>query len=249
MHDPIDDWRILPGDRGVEADEVHVWRVALDRPEAGARRCFHVLSADELVRVERLHFEQDRFRFAAGRSALRTILGRILGEAPARLAFEYAENGKPRLAHRQSKGQLEFNVSHSHSLALVAVARSRRVGVDVEQVRELADMGEIVERFFSRQERAAFAEIDHDQRTVAFFRGWVRKEAVLKVIGAGMSLPLDSFDVELTPGEPAKLLRIEGPPGEAQRWKLADLNPAPGFVGALAVEGAGWRLVEREFGE
>ncbi len=249
MHDSIDHWRNLPDDRGVEADEVHVWRVALDRPEADARRCFQVLSADELLRVERLHVEQDRLRFAAGRSALRTILGRIPGEGPARLEFEYAENGKPRLANREIKDQLEFNVSHSHSLALVAVAWSRRVGVDVEQVREMADFGEIVERFFSQHERAAFAKIEHDQRTEAFFRGWVRKEAVLKVTGAGMSLPLDSFDVAITPGEPAKLLRIEGPPDEAQRWKLLDMNPAPGFVGALAVEGAGWRLVEREFRE
>jgi len=247
MHDSIDHWRALPDDRGVEADEVHVWRVTLDRPEADARRCFQLLSADELQRVERLHAEQDRFRFAAGRAALRTILGRILDEGPARLVFEYAKNGKPRLAHRQLRNQLEFNVSHSHSLALVAVAWSRRVGVDVEQVRELADLGEIVERFFSRHERAAFAKIEHDQRTEAFFRGWVRKEAVLKVIGAGMSLPLDSFDVAITPGEPAALLRFDQLPNEAQQWKLMDLNPAPDFVGALAVEGTGWRLVEREF--
>jgi 4'-phosphopantetheinyl transferase len=62
-----------------------------------------------------------------------------------------------------------------------------------------------------------------------------------------MSLPLDSFDVSLSPGEPAKLLHMEGPPGEAERWSLADLDPATGFVAALAVEGGGWQLVVRDF--
>ncbi|HUY34483.1 MAG TPA: 4'-phosphopantetheinyl transferase superfamily protein [Pirellulales bacterium] len=248
MQDPIDHWPILPDERGLETDEVHVWRVTLDRPEADARRCFDLLSTDELLRAERLYSEQDRFRFAAGRSALRSILGRLLDEDPRRLVFEYAENGKPGLANREVKDKLQFNVSHSHGLALIAAAWSRPVGVDVEQVREMADFGEIVERFFSRHERAAFAEIAPDLKADAFFRGWVRKEAVLKVIGAGMSLPLDSFDVEMTPGQPARLLRIEGPPDEARRWSLADLNPAPGFVASLAVEGAGWRLVGRDFG-
>ena len=130
MHDSIDHWRALPDDRGVEADEVHVWRVTLDRPEADARRCFQLLSADELQRVERLHAEQDRFRFAAGRAALRTILGRILDEGPARLVFEYAKNGKPRLAQAAQEStriQREpFTLTGARCRGLVAACRRRR---------------------------------------------------------------------------------------------------------------------------
>ncbi|HEV3003332.1 MAG TPA: 4'-phosphopantetheinyl transferase superfamily protein, partial [Pirellulales bacterium] len=228
-------------------EEVHVWRVALDDPGGNLRDASRVLSPDELRRAERLQFEKDRLAFAIGRSALRTILGRLIGEEPGRLSFEYGPSGKPALATPRQVRALEFNVSHSHGLALVAVSWSRCLGVDVEQVRELDGYAEIVGRFFSAREREAFAGIADQTKREAFFRGWVRKEAVLKAKGAGMSLPLDSFDVSLSPGEPAKLLHMEGPPGEAERWSLADLDPATGFVAALAVEGGGWQLVVRDF--
>lgn len=247
MHAANDAWPLLPNDRGIEVDEVHVWRVELDRPQAEFRRLFGVLSADEVCRATRFHFDQDRNRFAVCRWALRTIVGRLLGEEPSALAFEYSEHGKPDLVAPQNSIALQFNVSHSQGLALIAAARSRRLGVDVEQVREMADLGEIVERFFSPNERAAFAAIGGALKTEAFFRGWVRKESVIKAVGAGMSLPLDSFDVSISPGEPARIQRIETTQGATERWTLVDLDPMPGFVGALAVEGGPWQLVRRLF--
>ncbi|HEV3021672.1 MAG TPA: 4'-phosphopantetheinyl transferase superfamily protein, partial [Pirellulales bacterium] len=164
-------------------EEVHVWRVALDDPGGNLRDASRVLSPDELRRAERLQFEKDRLAFAIGRSALRTILGRLIGEEPGRLSFEYGPSGKPALATPRQVRALEFNVSHSHGLALVAVSWSRCLGVDVEQVRELDGYAEIVGRFFSTRERETFAQIADQANSEAFFRGWVRKEAVLKAKG------------------------------------------------------------------
>jgi 4'-phosphopantetheinyl transferase len=76
----------------------------------------------------------------------------------------------------------------------------------------------------------------------AFFACWTRKEAYLKAKGEGLSLGLDQFEVSVVPGEPAALLSIKGDPKKASHWSLKDLNPGPGYVGALAVKGHGWDL-------
>ena len=76
----------------------------------------------------------------------------------------------------------------------------------------------------------------------AFFACWTRKEAYVKAKGEGLSIPLDQFEVSLVPGRPAALERVFSDPGEAGRWTLQDLLPAPGYAGALCVEGHGWEL-------
>jgi 4'-phosphopantetheinyl transferase len=205
-----------------------------------------VLSADERARADQFRFDRDRRRFIAARRGLRVILGRLLSAEPDLLVFAYSASGKPALGGKWATRGIEFNLSHSHGLALIAVCRSRTLGVDLEHVRALPDMSDIVERFFSSNEQAAFSQLAATEKTEAFFRGWVRKEALLKAKGTGMSVPLASFDVSLRPGEPAKLLHFNGLPKEADRWSLVDLDPAPEFVGALAVEGGDRRLVRHE---
>jgi 4'-phosphopantetheinyl transferase len=76
----------------------------------------------------------------------------------------------------------------------------------------------------------------------AFFHCWTRKEAYIKARGEGLSLPLDQFDVSLVPGEPAAVLGIRQDPSEASRWSLQELDPAPGYAAALAVEAHGLHL-------
>src|SRR5262249_15269295 len=137
---------------------------------------------------------------------------------------------------------LRFNLSHSHDLALLAVVRGRQVGIDVERLRMLDDAGRLVARFFSAWERDEFLALPQPERQAAFVGGWTRKEAYMKATGQGFSRPLEAFDVPLAPGVPPALLRVAGRPDEPARWTLSDLDPGPGFVAAVAVEGAGWRL-------
>ena len=114
--------------------------------------------------------------------------------------------------------------------------------MDVEFVRQDFDLEPFARRFFSPQETASLHALPQDQQVAAFFACWTRKEAYLKARGDGLTLALDSFDVSLEPGEPARLRAVQGDAQEAGRWSLAHLVPKPGFVGALALEGAGWRL-------
>lgn len=238
----IDPWVPAPEDLAPRRDEVHVWRVALDPPSPWVERFEAVLSPVERARADRYHRAGDRARCVVGRGWLRTLLGRYLADDPGRLEFRYGRQGKPELAGPAGVPPLRFNLAHSRDLALLAVVQGRQVGIDMEAIRPLADADRIIARFFSPRERAAYLSLPEPERPDAFFRAWTRKEAYLKATGLGLSLALDQFAVALAPGEPARLVHVEGRPHEPERWALHDLEPGPGFTAALAVEGSGWRL-------
>lgn len=230
-----------------EDAEVHVLSAWLDVPVALRRRLWTFLSPDEQARAERFRFAVHRDRFVVARARLREILGALLGVAPGRLAFGYGARGKPSLARPFAAEDLRFNLSHADGLALYAIARRREVGVDVERVRPLPDAEDIAARFFSTQEQAALRSLAAPKREEAFFACWTRKEAYLKATGDGLARPLDAFDVSVLPGLPARLERVEGDPLEAGRWWLAEVRPAAGYLGAVAVAGGQARVSCREW--
>ncbi len=158
------------------------------------------------------------------------MLARYLTAKPAEFRFSYGNYGKPALVG----GELRFNMSHSHGLALFAVAADRELGVDVEHIRADFATEDIAHRFFSRVEVAVFNALGKEEQVAAFFRCWARKEAYIKAIGRGLSEPLDAFDVTLAPGEAATLLRAER--GDASRWAMFDINAGEQYAASLAVE-------------
>jgi 4'-phosphopantetheinyl transferase len=217
--------------------EVHVWRVPLDRSEAEIHQARGILSTDETLRADRFYFQRDRNAFIAARGALRHLLGRYLGRSPVELAFDYGAYGKPNLRQNSIGLSVEFNVSHSHGLALIAFSMGRRLGVDVEFLRPEIASEEIAERFFSPQEVVELRSLPPAMRTEGFFLCWTRKEAYVKAIGDGLQIPLKSFHVSLTPSEPERLESAD-----SERWKLRSLCPDPAFVGAVVAEGKDWDL-------
>lgn len=221
----------------LKSGEVHVWRACLDISSGLFRQLWATLSPDERLRAERFHFQRDREHFVAARGGLRDIVGRYTGSAPESLRFAYDEFGKPRLSGEAGLESLRFNVSHSHGVALYAVASGREVGVDLEYVREEFACQEIAERFFSRREVAALNALPVEERAAAFFDCWTRKEAYIKALGEGLSHPLHLFTVSLNPDQPAALLYTDDDPKEAARWSLSELFPGQGFRAALALRG------------
>jgi len=206
-------------------DEVHLWRTALDFPPAQLQSLRHSLAADEAARAERCHFERDRRHFIAARGVLRALLGRYLGQAPAAVRFSYGAQGKPALADGEDAAPLHFNLSHAHGVALYAFTRGREVGIDLERLRGDLAATELAQRFFCPGEAAMIQGLAPPARPRAFLRCWTRKEACLKGLGAGLSLPLNQFAVITASGTPT------APAG----WWLLDLEPAPGYLGALAL--------------
>jgi 4'-phosphopantetheinyl transferase len=212
---------------------VHLWRIPL--VETGATASLHeLLSPDERDRAARFHFEKHRRRYVIGRGMLRSILARYVCKSPADLRFNYNPQGRPSLTEECHGVRIEFNLSHSEEMGLLAVVKDRMIGVDIEQLRPMEQT--IAQRFFSDNENAELCLLQDDEWKRGFFNCWTRKEACLKAIGQGISAPLDKFDVSLTPGQPAKLLAARTPLwGDIRRWQLEHLHPAPGYVGAVAI--------------
>lgn len=231
-----------PPDLGLAGDVVHVWRASLDAPPVVERQYRDTLAADEVERAGRFYFEHDRRRFTVARGILRSILSHYIRVRPEELRFRYSRYGKPALDVTHGAVPLRFNVSHSAGLALYAIALEREVGVDVEEVRSNVPFAQIAAGTFSPAENVAFCMLPAHMQPLGFFNCWTRKEAYIKARGMGLSLPLDQFDVSLTPGEPALLLRTAGEPEAVHRWSLQELIPGPGFVGAVAAEGHGWQI-------
>ncbi|MEO8562545.1 MAG: 4'-phosphopantetheinyl transferase superfamily protein [bacterium] len=234
-HPGADVWRTPPAPPLADAD-VHVWRVQLD-DAVDAESYWSVLSDEEQGRARRFYREVHGRRFTVAHGALRVILASYLGEAPESLAFRTGEHGKPSLERASGAGEraLEFNLSHSDDVALVAVAVGRPVGVDVERYSDDTEHLALAERFFSPSEREALRALADDpaRLTEGFFAVWSRKEAYLKAIGCGITRGLHHFDVALAPGTSARILADRLDPTAAERWAMRSIDAAPGFSAAL----------------
>ena len=182
----------------VALDPVHVWSAPVDGREAARRALAEMLAAHASVPVEQIRTE------------------------PAPCVHCGERHGKPYLA-APAGTDLRFNLSHTDGLALVALARGREVGVDVEAMRPGRRAQAIADRRFTPAEAAAVRSAG-DQDSL-FFRLWARKEAYLKATAQGYAGGLDSIDALAPP-----------PPG----WELHDVDAGPGYAAALALAPPGY---------
>ena len=218
-------------------DGLHVWRVGLRSEPSVADRLREYLSRRETERAARFREELHRQRYIVAHGALREILAGYLGTSPAGIVFQYSPEGKPSIEHSGSGPSLFFNLSHSDDLCVVAVARHREIGIDIERAREARDLDDVADRFFSEDERGQLREMPHGERASAFFRGWTAKEAYAKAVGSGLKCPFAAVEVELRESQPARFARIEGRTDTAGRWTLIRPHLASGYVAAIAIEG------------
>ncbi|MCU0545826.1 MAG: 4'-phosphopantetheinyl transferase superfamily protein [Oscillatoriaceae cyanobacterium Prado104] len=236
-------WQTPTANLTISDTEIHLWRAELDRPQSQIQNIAQTLSDSELQRADRFRFDRDKIRFIARRAALRGILSRYLNVAPNQVQFSYGPCGKPEIADNLDSG-ICFNLSDSQGLALYAVTRGRKIGVDLEQIRDIPHIEELANRFFSKQESTALQAVAAEEKIAAFFNCWTRKEAYIKAMGDGLSFPLDKFSVSLIPGEPAKLLNVDGDRSAPELWYLKELVTAPNYIAAIAVECKGDRAFE-----
>jgi 4'-phosphopantetheinyl transferase len=220
---------------GLAPGEVHLWQIHLLGSDDEIRWGRSVLSADEIQRADRYYFERHRRGFIVARAGLRKILSTYLNVLPRDIAFSYGEKGKPNLAPGLAGSGLNFNLSHSGDYGLLAVTQRSCLGVDIEFIDYERASEEIAARFFSPGEVDTLCAVPVGGRAEAFFSCWTRKEAYIKAVGDGLSIPLDSFDVAFGPGVEPALLRVHAPAYES--WKMYNILAPPGYAAALVIEG------------
>ena len=210
----------LPASPVLSSKEVHIWYVSLEQLAIHSPYLSQILSKDERARAIKYRFDRDRQEFIVRRSLLRTILSQYLSVEPSRVQFGYGPYGKPHLAGEFDNDLLQFNLAHSHELAVYAFTHKRQVGVDLEYIQPLSDIERISSQFFTAQENRKIRELDSSARLLAFYHCWTRKEAYVKAVGTGLTQPLDQFEVSVEPDKPAqfmaKLGRFVGKPANGK---------------------------------
>lgn len=155
------------------------------------------LSDDEIKKANAFYFEHDRMRYASSHKFLRLILSRYLQQPPEQIIFTKGDKGKPFISPIQNNIQLEFNIAHSGDFLAIAISQHNPVGVDVEVIASKNDLDSLAKHCFSAMESEEYLALENNLRSLAFFRGWARKEAYIKALGTGLSKPLGSFSVNL----------------------------------------------------
>lgn len=227
--------------QGVLPDtEAHVWHADLGMPPGQLDPLYGLLDQEEQARASRFRVRAPREEFVASHAFLRLVLGKYLQLDPRAVRFQLAEKGKPELIDEN----IRFNLSHTQGAAVVAIVQKRRIGVDVERIREDTEAMELAERFFSAAEVDWLRSQPASEQIASFFACWTAKEAYVKACGTGLSTPLAGFSV--TPAAKEKWqLKIFDATHCSENWSIWPLDLGANLRGAVAVGSGDTELTVR----
>lgn len=216
-------------------DCAYIYRVAADVESQQLIELKRLLSDFERTKADRFRQAADHARSVVARANLRKILASMLNCTAERVAFQQGRFGKPELCSSLASN-IQFNVSHSGRWVLIGITSLSPIGVDVEEIREFESIPSIVKSNFSLSECEQWQALPKSQRTVAFFRGWTCKEAVIKALGTGVSVPTDAVEVDLDPSQPPRIIHFGLANPSNANWRLEAHSPAPGYLAAVACD-------------
>jgi 4'-phosphopantetheinyl transferase len=211
------------------SESVHVWPLHLTASPSTTEILTSCLDEAERARAARIQVDDGWRRFVLGRGALRLILGRYLKRRPSDVVFAYGVHGKPGLA----ESDLCFNYSASGGAAVMAFGIGTDIGIDVEEVRTIDQPLDIASKYFHPLEVRELAAMSATERDVAFLRLWTCKEAVVKAVGLGLSMALDSFCLTDFATGNARLAHRPAV-DDGSEWQLCDVSVPRDYVAALA---------------
>lgn len=211
--------------------QAHIWKIPLNISDGKSALFLKSFDQSERERAKRFYFEKDRSSYTSARGYLRLLLGKYMQKDPGDFIFSYNQWGKPFL--RDSN--IQFNLSHSKSLGLIAFCHDQSIGVDIEWKRP--DFGglKIAKRFFSHKEIAELEALPTQDQRQGFFNAWSRKEAYIKAVGKGLAIPLGKFSVSLSPGKECVLRSTEHEPNLVYNYKLLNVDADPEYAAAVVV--------------
>ena len=221
--------------------EIHVW-IAPAAHDGLYDACRELLSDEDEIDIARLVLERDRRITAVSRGFRRLVLAGYLNKRPGSLRFSKGAYGKPVLADSSS---VQFSTSDAGGLVAIAVSGKSDVGIDIESIRRRRGRSAVAVHFLSNVERRRLEALARERRDAAFHRCWAQKEAFAKLVGAGLHIPLDAFDVEVDPESPPGLRGNRLAAADAKPCVITEVNLPVGYVGMVAVFGPA--PVVREF--
>ncbi len=219
-------------------DSVALWVCGLERDPAEVGAFAQCLSAEERARAARFGTDALRCRWVVGRATLRLLLASATGIDPADIRLARGVRGRPELAGRR---RLDFNVSHTDGVALIALGHAlpvaARIGVDIERQDRVVNADGLARKFLSERERTMLSPLTANERRLAFLRLWTCKEAMSKATGDALSAPFREIDVDIA-GAPR--LRDGPPPYSAGDWRLFAANVDEAHIATVAIWNASY---------
>ena len=204
-------------------NEIHIWSTNLTMTPASEKDWLPLLSSDEHQRAMRFIFPIHQQRFIAARSILRQILSLYLNIAPQAIIFAYTEYHKPYI---RDYPEIRFNLAHSHEMAVYALTLHHAIGIDIEKIKPTYKSA-VAKRYFSREENRELMQLSNEERVLGFYQLWSKKEAIVKAVGKGLSIPLSSFSVSIR--KEFEIIELEN-----ASWSLLSLPIHPDYSSALA---------------
>ncbi len=221
--------------RSAPVPVVDLWHVsAEDIGDVRLNECLRLLAPAEAARARRYVFERHRRQSIVAWGMLRKLLSKYAAVAPQSLVFGRNAYGKPHLAE-PADSPIQFNMSHTDGMILYAVTRDRPIGVDVEDTQRRGGGIELARRFFAQAEVAALEALPPQAQHDAFFRFWTLKEAYIKALGSGLSIPLQSFAFSLSEGRPPTVALTKPDDGSPNAWQFAELRLGDRHRAAVAI--------------
>ncbi len=216
-------------------NEVHIWTAILDQPEAIIDGYYSILPDNEQKMVDKYRTGMIRKRQIISKGLVRLLISRYMNLNPNEIKFYYNEFGKPFVSPDSDRDNIFFNLSHSDNIAVFIFSKKRKIGIDVEKIKELADMEGIVRLCFSESEKKWFNELPSTKKEEMFYKIWTSKEAYMKAIGKGFSFSPKRISLELRINDNLFFKEIDGDE-DFNRWKLITFRPNPDFISSLVVE-------------
>lgn len=220
--------------------EIHIWVIDLIQPDSNYLNFKKLLNEEEISKLDQYIFNSDKRRYIVSHGFLKEIIGKYLDINPHDISFKKSSLGKPCLEETLKPINFEFSLAHSGELAIYALTKRRKVGVDIEYIRRKIDYMKIALKFFTKREKDILDSLGKDQKKMAFFNCWTRKEAFIKAFNEKL-LDFQDFEVTIIPNNAPQIIDVQGYPMESKRWSMMSFSPAESYIGTLVGEGRNWK--------
>ena len=217
-------------------NEVHIWNYSLEPDKNLAELYFNNLSEDEKDRVKKIIIKEVKYRSILSKVITKKILSKYLDRKITQINYCYNKFGKPKLSSEINHLDLNFNISHSGNLGVIAISKNKQIGIDIEQIVELNDLNDLIDLIFTENEIRQIGLLDQIDKTKMFYKIWTAKEAFVKAIGYGLSFPVKNIEFEINRIRGISIKFVKEFPDSLNDWQIYNFSPEESYTSTIAVK-------------